>query len=110
MSEDNLPAEVSTTASHDDKAASSTAPEVEANAETSATETLDQSKKTANPVQPRINQLTRKVFDANQENETLKAEIAKLKQAKPVEVKAEVTVAPNEDDFDTSPEYHTANA
>lgn len=100
------------TPSHDDKAAPSTAPGAEAQqqAEASVTETQDQSKKTANPVQPRINQLTRKVHDTNQENEALRARIAEFEQAKPVEVKTEVKAAPNEDDFDTSQEYHTANA
>ncbi len=106
MSNEDLPAEIDTTASHDDKAASSTAPEAEVNTEASATETQDQSKKTANPVQPRINQLTRKVHDTNQENEALRAKLAEFEQAKPLEVK----VAPNEDDFETSQEFHTANA
>jgi hypothetical protein len=111
MSEENLSAEVNTAASHDDNAAPSTVPEVEANAETSATETQDQSKKTANPVQPRINQLTSKVREASLENEALRAQIAEFEKNKaPVEVKTEVKVAPNEDDFDTSQEYHTANA
>lgn len=109
MSED-LSGEIQNTPSHDDKAAPSTAPGAEVNAEASATETQDQSKKTANPVQPRINQLTRKIFDSNQENETLRARVAELEQVKPVEVKTEVKAAPNEDDFDTSQEYHTANA
>jgi len=111
MSE-NLPGEIQNTPSHDDKAAPSTAPGAEAQqqAEASATETQDQSKKTANPVQPRINQLTRKVHDTNQENEALRARIAEFEQAKPAEVKTEVKVAPSEDDFETLQEYHTANA
>lgn len=117
MSEDQT-GEIEKKPSHDDKAASSPAPGVEVKpegqAEASATETPSEAKKTANPVQPRINQLTRKNHDQlmkhTAETAELKARIAKLEQAPPVVETHEKRVAPNEDDFDSSQDYHAANA
>jgi hypothetical protein len=112
LSED-LTGGIDNTPSHDDKAAPSPAPGAEANtqvaAEASATETQDQAKKTANPVQPRINQLIREKHEQSQENAALKARLDKLEQVAP-EVKPVERVAPNEDDFESLQEYHTANA
>lgn len=110
MSED-LNGEIEKTPSHDENADSSTAPVVEAKpeggAETSATETTEPPKK--NRFQERINQLTQERFKERQENADLKARLDKLEQVKP-EVTTEPRVAPNEDDFDSLTEYHTANA
>jgi len=100
------------TASHDDTAAPSPAPEVEANAlqadvDTSATETPEEPKK-VNKVQERINQLTREKHETRQENADLRARLDKL-EAGPA-VKAPDLVAPDPDKFDTDQEYQTANA
>jgi hypothetical protein len=113
MSTEDLPGEIDKTPSHDDKAAPSTAPEaevkpVEGGAEASATETPDEPKP-VNKVQQRINQLTREKYEQRQEIAELRAKFDKFEQAKP-EVKAEALVAPNEDDFDSLQDYHTANA
>ena len=112
MSNEDLSAAGDTAASHDEQAAPSTAPEAEASlqgqAEASATETTDEPKK-VNKVQQRINQLTREKYEQTQENATLKARLDKLEQVAPV-AKTIERVAPNEDDFGTLQEYHTANA
>ena len=111
MSND-LTGEIENTPSHDVNADSSAAPVVETKpeggVETSATETPVEEKK-PNRVQERINQLTREKHEQRQENANLKARLEALEQAKP-EVKTEARVAPNEDDFDSLQEYHTANA
>ena len=100
------------TASHDDNAAPSTAPEVEPNAlqaevDTSAAETPEEPKK-VNKVQERINQLTREKHEQRQENADLRARLEKI-EAGPA-VKAPDLVAPDPDKFDTDQEYQTANA
>lgn len=111
MSEEQA-AELEQSASHDEAAAPSTAPEVEAKpaseAEASATETPEEPKK-PNKVQQRINQLTREKHEQRQENADLRARIERLEQPRDVDTAPEL-VAPNEDDFDSSVEYHTANA
>ena len=113
MSEENLPGEIQNTPSHDEQAAPSTAPEAEAKpqgqSEASATETTDEPKK-VNKVQQRINQLTREKYEQNQENAALKARLDKLEAGKAPETKVPELVAPNEDDFDTLQDYHSANA
>lgn len=101
------------TPSHDVNAESSTAPEaevkpVEGQTEASATETPEEPKP-VNKVQQRINQLTREKYEQRQENANLKARLDQLEQVTP-EVKTPDRVAPNEDDFDSLQEYHTANA
>jgi len=106
MSTEDLPGEIDTTPSHDANAESSTAPGADTNVEASATETPE---KKPNRVQERINQLTREKHEQRQENTDLKARLEALEQAKP-EVKTEARVAPNEDDFDSLQDYHTANA
>lgn len=112
MSKENLPVEGDTTASHDEQAVPSAAPEAQAQpqgqAEASATENTDEPKK-VNKVQQRINQLTREKYEQSQENAELKARLDKLEQVKPI-VEAPKLVAPNEDDFDTLQDYHSANA
>ena len=109
---DDLSGEINKPPSHDEQAAPSTAPEAkvkpQGQAEAGATEIPEEPKK-VNKVQQRINQLTREKHEQSQENADLKARLEKLEAVKP-EVNPEVRVAPNEDDFDTSQEYHTANA
>lgn len=111
MSED-LTGGIDNTPSHDEAAAPSTAPEAQAQpqgqAEASATETTDEPKK-VNKVQQRINQLTREKHEQSQENAALKARLDKLEQVAP-EAKPVERAAPNEDDFESLQEYHTANA
>lgn len=111
MSED-LTGEIEKTPSHDVNAESSPAPEAEVKpegqADASATETPEQPKK-PNKVQERINQLTREKYEQRQENADLKARLEKLEAVKPADQQPDL-VAPNEDDFDSSPEYHAANA
>ena len=104
--------EIDKTPSHDETVVPSTTPEAEVNpqgqTEASATETPEEPKK-VNKVQQRINQLPREKYEQRQENADLKARLDKLEQVKP-EVETPERVAPNEDDFDTQQEYHTANA
>lgn len=111
MSED-LTGEIENTPSHDGKAESSTVPEAEVKpegqVEASATDKPDEPKP-VNKVQQRINQLTREKYEQRQENADLKARLEKLEKVKP-EVETPDRIAPNEDDFDTQQEYHTANA
>lgn len=108
MSNEDLPTEIDETVSQDANAESSTAPVADVNAEASATETPEEPKK-VNKVQERINQLTREKHQQKQENAELQERLAKLQQAKPV-AQPEARVAPNEDDFDSQQDYHTANA
>lgn len=110
---DDLTGQIENSPSHDEQAASSTAPEaevkpVEGGAEASATETPEEPKK-VNKVQERINQLTRKNHEEKQRNADLEARLAAIEANKPQE-KAPELVAPNEDDFDSLQDYHTANA
>lgn len=112
MSEEDLPGEIEETPSPDANVESSTTPEADEKAkgqpEAGATETPV---KKVNKVQERINQLTRKNYDQKHENEDLKARLLKLEQEPPKIAEAPVTrVAPNEDDFELSSDYHTANA
>lgn len=119
MSEDPT-GEIENTPSHDANAESSTAPEAEvkpqAETEAGATETPEEPKK-VNKVQERINQLTREKYEGRQANEKhekekqeLRAELAAIKSTISNHVDPDTIVAPNEDDFDTHAEYHTANA
>ena len=98
--------------SHDDNAAPSPAPEVEAttennvDAEASATETPEEVKK-PNKVQERINQLTREKHELRQKNAEFEARLKTLET--PATSKLDL-VAPDPDKFDTDQEYQTANA
>ena len=111
MSED-LTAEIENTAAEDVITDSSTVPGAEAKpegeAEASATETPEASKK-VNPVQPRINQLIRDKYEKDQENAELRARLDKLEQAKPAAVDAVVNV-PKEDDFEDYADFQAAQA
>ena len=112
MSED-LQEQIKNAPSHDEQAAPSPAPEAEAKlegqADASATDKPEEAKK-PNKVQERINQLTREKYEQRQENAELKARLDKLEAGKTPETEAPKLVAPDEDDFDSSQEYHTANA
>jgi len=97
--------------SHDDNAAPSTAPEAnaEVTAEASATESTEEVKK-PNRVQERINQLTTKNYEEKQKNAVLEERIKSLESSQPATSAKPDLAAPNEDDFDSPQEYHTANA
>lgn len=111
MSED-LQEQIENAPSHDDNTDSSTVTEAnatnETGAEASATEKTEQVKK-ANPVQERINQLTREKYEARQETAALEQRIKDLETRKVEEVKPKV-VAPKEDDFNDYNEYQVANS
>jgi hypothetical protein len=96
--------------SHDENVDSSTTTEAEATnetvAETSATETQEVKK---NPVQERINQLTREKYEARQETAALEERLKALESKQPEEVK-QVPKAPSEYDFDDNADYQTANS
>lgn len=113
MSEDNLSGEIQNTPSHDENAASSTAPvantKPEGQVEAGATEQAEAPKK-SNRFQQRINQLTQKGHETQQENVELRARLEKLEAAPAAPATPETRVAPNEDDFDSLQDYHAANA
>ena len=99
--------------SHDENVDSSTTTEADATnetgAETSAAETTEQVKK-PNPVQERINQLTREKYEARQQTAAMEERIKELEAKQPKQKQAEVQKAPNEDDFDTHEDYQSANS
>jgi len=95
--------------SHDDNADSSTVTEANTSVEASATEGTEEAKK-PNRVQERINQLTTKNYEEKQKNAALEERIKNLESSQPATPANTDLVAPNEDDFDSPQEYHTANA
>lgn len=108
MSEENVE-------NHDDNADSSTAPEAETNpeviegqAEAGATETPAEAKK-PNPVQERINKLTREKYEARQETAALEERLKVLEanQPKPSKPGAEVK-APQESDYEDYNDFENA--
>ena len=103
--------------SQDDNAVSSPAPEiidttaeVKPDVEVSATETPEEVKK-PNPVQERINKLTREKYEARQETAALeeRLKILEANQPKPISKNADVT-APKENDFEDYNDFQNAQA
>ena len=98
--------------SHDDNAAPSPAPEVEATvsteAEASATEKTEPHKKDG--FQNRINQLTAKNYESEQRNVELEARLKALESKPAAAAEEPDLVAPSPDNFDTDQDYQTANA
>jgi len=113
LSEEDLSGGIDNTPSHDETAAPSPAPEAtakpEGQVEASATEQTETPKKD-NSFQKRINQLTQAKHEAQQETAELKARLDKLEAAPAAPATPEARVAPDENDFDTTQEYHQANA
>ncbi|MBL4651276.1 MAG: hypothetical protein JKY53_00215 [Flavobacteriales bacterium] len=116
---DDLPGEIKNTPAKDDNAAPSTAPEAKAplegelvpksEADASAAEKPSTPPK-GKTAQERINQLTRKGHERDQENARLLAENEELKTQKSPAKTPEVSPAPKEDDFDTLGEFEAAKA
>lgn len=97
------------TESHDENVVSSATTEAEAiQADASVAEKPEEPKK-HDGFQKRIDQLTRKNYEAKQETADLKARLTAL-ETKPVETKQPEIVAPKEDDFDDPSAFSTANA
>lgn len=109
MSED-LNEQIENAQSHDDNAESSPAPETEAleNAEASATDTPEEAKK-PNPVQERINKLTREKYEARQKAEELEQRLKDIEAKIPAQKTQELAI-PKEDDFDSYSEYQSAHS